>query len=91
MAKLLIHGRAVPPNLSKEGMEIEPKEGNIEGLLLEAVEEAAELKEVLIKDGRLRTDITILVNGRHCMFLEGLKTKILKGDIVEVLLPMIGG
>lgn len=91
MAKLLIHGRAVPPRLSKEGMEIEPRGGDLEGLLLEAAEESPDLKEALIKDGRLRTDITILVNGRHCMFLEGLKTKILKGDIVEVLLPMIGG
>lgn len=91
MAKLVVHGRAVPPSFSKEGIEIEREGGDIESLLLEAVEKAAELKEILLKEGRLRTDITILVNGRHCMFLDGLKTKLSRGDRVEVLLPMIGG
>jgi molybdopterin converting factor small subunit len=44
-----------------------------------------------MKGGGFRTDINILINGRHCMFLEGLKTKIGPEDIVDILFPVIGG
>jgi molybdopterin converting factor small subunit len=33
---------------------------------------------------------TILVNGRSCIFMEGLKTSVKDGDLVEVL-PLITG
>lgn len=91
MATLIVHGRGVPPSLSGKGLDISPKTGDLEGLLLEAVERAMELEGLLLKEGKLRTDITVLVNGRHCMFIDGLKTKLADGDRVEVLLPMIGG
>ncbi len=33
----------------------------------------------------------ILVNGRNCIFLDGLDTLLKDGDLVEILPPVLGG
>jgi len=84
-----LHGKGVPPEVASVEMEAE---GESIGRLIEKILEAKSgLREYLIVSGNLRTDITILVNGRHCMFMDGLETELKKGDKVDVLLPMIGG
>ena len=71
--------------------EMEAEGESIGGLIIMVMEAKPGLKGYLTTGGKLRTDITILVNGRHCMFMEGLETKLNKGDRIDVLLPMIGG
>ena len=42
-------------------------------------------------DGRVRKDVTVLVNGRHMRFLDGPQTKLRDGDDVRVFPPLYGG
>jgi len=42
-------------------------------------------------DGRVRKDVTVLVNGRHMRFLDGPQTKLRDGDDVRLFPPMYGG
>lgn len=84
-----LHGKGVPPNMAT--VQMDAVGDSIGGLIRKVIEAKPGLKERLIVGGKLRTDITILVNGRHCMFMEGLETKLSEGDKIDVLLPMIGG
>lgn len=72
-------------------LELDAEGCTIETLIAEALGASPGLAEYLRLGGKLRTDITILINGRHCMFMEGLETRLKDGDRVDVLLPMIGG
>jgi molybdopterin converting factor small subunit len=71
--------------------EMEAEGESIGRLITKVMEAKPGLRKYLTTIGKLRTDITILVNGRHCMFMDGLETKLNKGDRIDVLLPMIGG
>jgi sulfur-carrier protein len=42
-------------------------------------------------DGNVRSDITILKNGRNIVFLEGLDTGLNGGDKVAIFPPVCGG
>lgn len=42
-------------------------------------------------DGNVRSDITILRNGRSILFLEGLDTELHEGDKVAIFPPVCGG
>ena len=89
MITFSLHGKGVPPEIASTEMEAE---GDSIGRLITKVMEAKPgLREYLTAGGKLRTDITILVNGRHCMFMDGLETRLNRGDRIDVLLPMIGG
>jgi molybdopterin converting factor small subunit len=84
-----LHGKGVPPELATVEM---AAEGASIGALIECIIKAKPaLGEFLTAKGKVRTDITILINGRHCMFMVGLETKLSELDRVDVLLPMIGG
>lgn len=89
MVTFSLNGKGVPPELATA--EVEAEGASIGQLIAKVLESRPGLTEYLIAGGQLRTDITILVNGRHCMFMEGLETRLKKGDRVDVLLPMIGG
>jgi molybdopterin converting factor small subunit len=84
-----IHGPETPKELSEFNTGSEAID--LEGLLNEMAGANEYYHNLLIRDGNLRTDLAILINGRSCMFLDGLKAKIGKGDLVDILLPMIGG
>jgi molybdopterin converting factor small subunit len=84
-----LHGKGVPPEMA--AAELEAVGESIGGLIARVMEAKPGLRKYLTTSGKLRTDITILVNGRHCMFMDGLETKLNKGDRIDVLLPMIGG
>ncbi len=84
-----LHGKGVPPELAI--VETEAEGISIGELIEKALGMKPALGEYLKAKGKLRTDITVLVNGRHCMFIDGLATKLNAGDKVDVLLPMIGG
>jgi molybdopterin converting factor small subunit len=42
-------------------------------------------------DGKLKTGIAILVNGRNINFLQGLNTSLVPGDKVTIIPPAAGG
>ncbi len=41
--------------------------------------------------GELRERLTVLVNGRNILFLDGLSTALRDGDVVSVFPPVYGG
>jgi len=41
--------------------------------------------------GEVKSDITILKNGRNIVFLEGLDTKLNEGDKIAIFPPICGG
>ena len=43
------------------------------------------------KTGEIQSYLTLLVNGRSITTLEGLKTKLMDGDILAILPPVGGG
>lgn len=48
-------------------------------------------QEAFLKDGFLRPDITVLVNGRNIQFLQGMATPLNPGDEVTLIPPVAGG
>ncbi len=90
MTTIKIHGQKVPESLKK--MEFEVADNEVVGSLLEKiVKKHPELHEILLSGPVLRTDIGILINGRHCMFMDGLRTKVAPYDTVDIIMPVIGG
>ena len=49
------------------------------------------LYDTVIENGRVRSMYKILVNGRDIEFLDGLKTKLKDGDVIDVFPPVAGG
>ena len=41
--------------------------------------------------GQLRSDITIFINGRNIVFLDGLDTELNNGDKIAIFPPVTGG
>ena len=89
MATVKIHGKRVAPDLRVIG--VAPDNDDVESLLLRLANANPSIGEFLLAEGKLRSDLGILINGRHCMFINGLSTKILAEDIIDILMPVIGG
>lgn len=49
------------------------------------------IKDVLIRDGDLNSFINVFVNGRNVRNLEGLRTKLKKGDEISFIPAVAGG
>ena len=89
MAIVKIHGQRVAPDLRV--IEVAPDNDDVESLLLKLANANPGIGEFLLAEGMLRSDLGILINGRHCIFINGLRTKILADDVLEILMPVIGG
>jgi molybdopterin converting factor small subunit len=89
LVKIRLHGRNLPEELVE--LKIGTSLPYLDDLLLGITAKNNRYRDLLMKGGSFRTDINILINGRHCMFLEGLKTKISPEDTVDILFPVIGG
>jgi len=59
--------------------------------LLSMLESRSGSEEGYLGSLRVKYDIAILVNGRSIHFLEGMKTRLMDGDTVYLLLPFAGG
>ena len=60
--------------------------------LLDVVCTSHERHEKIFDDsGQLRSDLTILRNGRNIVFLEGLNTELKNGDKIALFPPVTGG
>ena len=90
MTTVKIHGQKVPRELKE--MNIVPTcEESIASLLERVVGLHPELQEILLSGTSPRSDMGILINGRHCMFMDGLKTRVMADDLVDIIMPVIGG
>ncbi len=89
----MVRIRVLGPGTPKEFADItlDSSQKDLEGLLKEMAGSSEYYMSLLFRDGALRTDINILINGRSCMFLDGLKARISEHDVIDILLPMIGG
>ena len=60
--------------------------------LLKQVCTSQERHENIFDDSnRLRSDVTILKNGRNIVFLDGLDTELTTGDKIAIFPPVVGG
>ena len=89
MVTVRIHGPETPKELAEYSTDRGVKD--LAGLLTEMAKSNNYYSSLLLRDGAPRTDLSILVNGRSCMFLGGLKAQVQQSDVVDILLPMIGG
>ena len=89
MTKVRINGPSLPAEVKE--VEIAFSVKNLEDLISKLIEDKPEARAILMSKGAVRSDLNILVNGRHCMFLQGLKTQISPNDTVDIILPVIGG
>jgi len=89
LATVRIHGPETPKELAEFSTDHGVKD--LAGLLTEIAKSNDYYRKLLLRNGSLRTDLSILVNGRSCMFLGGLQAEVRQADIVDILLPMIGG
>jgi len=58
-----------------------------------ATEEGTEFKKLMLDTitNRPLPNVTILVNGRHNRFIDGLETRLKEGDMVDLMTAMSGG
>ncbi|MDH5815913.1 MAG: MoaD/ThiS family protein [Candidatus Nezhaarchaeota archaeon] len=73
-------------------IEIELDEGSTLGQLLDLlVEQKPEVKEMMFEGENLRDYLKVLVDGRDCRLLGGLRTKLEDGSTISIFPPAGGG
>ena len=79
--------RILGPETPKELAEFSTDSGvkDLDGLLTEMAKSNDYYGRLLLRDGSPRTDLSILVNGRSCMFLGGLQAEVRQGDDLVIL------
>jgi len=48
-------------------------------------------QRIFDQSGQVRSDVTILKNGRHIYFLDGIQTELKEGDTISIFPPVYGG
>jgi len=89
LTKVRINGPQVPAETRE--VEIDADVEDVGGLITELIKTNPTYGKHLLTENGVRTDLNILINGRNCMFLDGLRSKVDINDIVDILLPVIGG
>lgn len=61
--------------------------------LMKSLEErfGKKLKDMLVKEGKLRDDVVILVNGQNVSHSKGLETRLHPDDDIAIFPPVSGG
>ncbi len=73
-------------------IEMELAEDSTVGLLLELLaDERPELKELIFEGDSLKSYLKVLVDGRDCRLLGGLRTKLKDGSTISIFPPAGGG
>lgn len=49
------------------------------------------LYDTVVENGKVKSMYKVLVNGRDIEFLQGLKTRLKDGDVIDVFPPVAGG
>jgi molybdopterin synthase sulfur carrier subunit len=68
-----------------------PEDYDVGDLLRDLEGEYDDLVGELIEDGRVRSQVNILLNGRNVLHEDGLRTALGDGDTVSVFPPVAGG
>lgn len=89
MVKVRINGLQVP--LRWKEVEIDADVEDVGGLITELIKTNPSYGKHLLTENGVRTDLNILINGRHCMFIDGLRSKVDPKDTIDIILPVIGG
>jgi molybdopterin converting factor small subunit len=89
LTKVRINGPQVPAEMRE--VEIDADVEDVGGLITELIKTNPTYGKHLLTENGVRTDLNILINGRNCMFLDGLRSKVDINDVVDILLPVIGG
>lgn len=72
--------------------EIELKKApNIRGLLTLLCNTSERRRKIFDECGEVKSDITILKNGRNIDFLGGIATELFEGDSISIFPPVYGG
>ena len=82
MVKIKLYGKARELAGSEE-LDVDIEKPTTIGGLIEKISEGRETVSS-------RAVKAVLINGRNCIFREGLKTPVIDGDIVEIL-PFVSG
>lgn len=64
---------------------------SVRNLLSQVCTSQERREQIFDASDRLRSDVTILKNGRNVVFLEGLDTELNTGDRISVFPPVVGG
>jgi len=75
-----------------KSIEMELAEDSTVGQLLESlVDQKPEVKELIFEGEDLKSYLKVLVDGRDCMFLGGLRAKLRDGSTISIFPPAGGG
>ncbi|MEM0083577.1 MAG: ubiquitin-like small modifier protein 1 [Candidatus Nezhaarchaeales archaeon] len=78
--------------IGRKSVEMELSEDFTLGQLLDLlVEQKPELKELIFEGENLRDYLKVLVDGRDCRLLGGLKAKLQDGSTISIFPPAGGG
>lgn len=67
------------------------EDSTLEQLLELLVEQKPEVKEMIFEGGDLRSYLKVLVDGRDCRLLGGLRARLRDGSMVSIFPPAGGG
>jgi len=83
----------LPDRLGKKAIdEVDCEEGATISTLLDWLFLDSKIKDALFdKNQKIRSDITILKNGREIKFLDGLETRVNSGDEIAIFPLVVGG
>lgn len=72
--------------------EVEIEAEDVEDVINKLIKKyGSEMEKVLLESGTLKETISILVNGRNIIYLEGVETKLNENDKVTIFPQVAGG
>jgi molybdopterin synthase sulfur carrier subunit len=71
--------------------EVEMEAESVGELVTLLVKKFRKLEDLMFEDGKLRSYVHIMINGRHINHLEGLETRLKDEDTVAIFPPVSGG
>lgn len=75
-----------------KSIEIEMDDNStLEQLIDALVNENPKVKEFILEGSKIKDYVKVLVNGRDCRFLNGLRTKLENGYVISIFPPAGGG
>jgi molybdopterin synthase sulfur carrier subunit len=75
----------------KSKLEIDLEEGATVSHLMDELCSDSTIKEILLDESQeLKSEITVLINGREIKFLKGIETEITSGDEISIF-PLVAG
>ena len=71
-------------------LELELSESSNVSQLLSELKKDDQIRNVLFDDGEMKSDLTIMKNGREIKYLDGRDTQLIQGDEISIF-PLVAG